>query len=317
MEHPRISVVAPVFNEEETLPEFYRRVQAVMDGLGEPWELVLVDDGSSDGSFRIAQELHKQDPHVRVVRFARNFGHQIAITAGLDYARGDAVVTIDSDLQDPPEVIPDLIARWQEGYHVVYGVRSEREGESWFKLFTARLFYRLIAALTDVRIPVEAGDFRLLDRKVVEDMRRLREHRRFIRGMTSWVGYRQIGVPYHRHARFAGQTKYPFRKMFRLALDAITGFSDVPLRLAWTFGAVLLVLGVVLGLVLLGLRLAGQVPLAGQGLMLTVAIILSGAQLLFLGIIGEYLARIYDEVRNRPLYTVMEVLERSEKSSAR
>lgn len=317
MEHPRISVVAPVFNEEETLPEFYRRVQAVMDGLGEPWELVLVDDGSSDGSFRIAQELHKQDPHVRVVRFARNFGHQIAITAGLDYARGDAVVTIDSDLQDPPEVIPDLIARWQEGYHVVYGVRSEREGESWFKLFTARLFYRLIAALTDVRIPVEAGDFRLLDRKVVEDMRRLREHRRFIRGMTSWVGYRQIGVPYHRHARFAGQTKYPFRKMFRLALDAITGFSDVPLRLAWTFGAVLLVLGVVLGLVLLGLRLAGQVPLAGQGLMLTVAIILSGAQLLFLGIIGEYLARIYDEVRNRPLYTVMEVLERSEKGSAR
>lgn len=317
MEHPRISVVAPVFNEEETLPEFYRRVQAVMDGLGEPWELVLVDDGSSDGSFRIAQELHKQDPHVRVVRFARNFGHQIAITAGLDYARGDAVVTIDSDLQDPPEVIPDLIARWQEGYHVVYGVRSEREGESWFKLFTARLFYRLIAALTDVRIPVEAGDFRLLDRKVVEDMRRLREHRRFIRGMTSWVGYRQIGVPYHRHARFAGQTKYPFRKMFRLALDAITGFSDVPLRLAWTFGAVLLVLGVVLGLVLLGLRLAGQVPLAGQGLMLTVALILSGAQLLFLGIIGEYLARIYDEVRNRPLYTVMEVLERSEKGSAR
>ncbi|MCX7855637.1 MAG: glycosyltransferase family 2 protein [Anaerolineae bacterium] len=308
MERPRISVVAPVFNEEETLPEFYRRVRAVMDGLGESWELVLVDDGSSDDSFRICRELYEQDPRVRVVRFARNFGHQIAITAGMDYARGDAVVTIDSDLQDPPEVIPELVARWREGYHVVYGVRAEREGETWFKLFTARLFYRLIAALTDIRIPMEAGDFRLLDRKVVEDMRRLREHRRFIRGMTSWVGYRQIGVPYHRHARFAGQTKYPFRKMFRLALDAITGFSDVPLRLAWTFGAVLLVLGVVLGLVLLGLRLAGQAPLAGQGLMLTVAILLSGTQLLFLGIIGEYLARIYDEVRNRPLYTVMEVL---------
>lgn len=309
MEHPRISVVAPVFNEEETLPEFYRRVRAVMDELGEPWELVLVDDGSSDDSFRICRELHEQDPRVRVVRFARNFGHQIAITAGMDHARGDAVVTIDSDLQDPPEVIPDLVARWREGYHVVYGVRAEREGETWFKLFTARLFYRLIAALTDIRIPMEAGDFRLLDRKVVEDMRRLREHRRFIRGMTSWVGYRQVGVPYHRHARFAGQTKYPFRKMFRLALDAITGFSDVPLRLAWTFGAVLLVLGVLLGLVLLGLRLAGQAPLAGQGLMLTAAILLSGTQLLLLGIIGEYLARIYDEVRNRPLYTVMEVLE--------
>lgn len=310
MTRPKISVVAPVFNEEETLPEFYRRVRAVMDGLGEPWELVLVDDGSTDGSFQICRELHEQDPHVRVVRFARNFGHQIAITAGMDYARGDAVVTIDSDLQDPPEVIPELVARWREGYHVVYGVRTEREGETWFKLFTARLFYRLIAALTDIRIPMEAGDFRLLDRKVVEDMRRLREHRRFIRGMTSWVGYRQVGVPYHRHACFAGQTKYPFRKMFRLALDAITGFSDVPLRLAWTFGVVLLLLGLVLGLVLLGLRLAGQAPLAGQGLMLTVAILLSGTQLLFLGILGEYLARIYDEVRNRPLYTVMEVLER-------
>ncbi len=309
MNSPVISIVAPVFNEEETLPEFYRRVRTVMDGLGEPWELVLVDDGSSDDSFRICRELHAQDPRVRVVRFARNFGHQIAITAGMDYARGDAVVTIDSDLQDPPEVIPELVARWREGYHVVYGVRAEREGETWFKLFTARLFYRLIAALTDIRIPMEAGDFRLLDRKVVEDMRRLREHRRFIRGMTSWVGYRQIGVPYHRHARFAGQTKYPFRKMFRLALDAITGFSDVPLRLAWTFGAVLLALGVLLGLVLLGLWLAGEAPLAGQGLTLTVAILLSGTQLLFLGIIGEYLARIYDEVRNRPLYTVMEVLE--------
>lgn len=317
MNRPQISVVAPVFNEEETLPEFYRRVRAVMDGLGEPWELVLVDDGSSDDSFRIARELHEQDPRVRVVRFARNFGHQIAITAGMDYARGDAVVTIDSDLQDPPEVILDLVARWREGYHVVYGVRAEREGETWFKLFTARLFYRLIAALTDVRIPMEAGDFRLLDRKVVEDMRRLREHRRFIRGMTSWVGYRQAGVPYHRHARFAGQTKYPFRKMFRLALDAVTGFSDVPLRLAWTFGAALLVLGVVLGLILLALRLAGQAPLAGQGLTLTAALLLSGTQLLFLGIIGEYLARIYDEVRNRPLYTVMEVLEGSENGPER
>lgn len=317
MNRPQISVVAPVFNEEETLPEFYRRVRAVMDGLGEPWELVLVDDGSSDDSFRIARELHEQDPRVRVVRFARNFGHQIAITAGMDYARGDAVVTIDSDLQDPPEVILDLVARWREGYHVVYGVRAEREGETWFKLFTARLFYRLIAALTDIRIPMEAGDFRLLDRKVVEDMRRLREHRRFIRGMTSWVGYRQAGVPYHRHARFAGQTKYPFRKMFRLALDAVTGFSDVPLRLAWTFGAALLVLGVVLGLILLALRLAGQAPLAGQGLTLTAALLLSGTQLLFLGIIGEYLARIYDEVRNRPLYTVMEVLEGSENGPER
>ncbi|MCS7178761.1 MAG: glycosyltransferase family 2 protein [Anaerolineae bacterium] len=309
MASPRISIVAPVFNEEETLPEFYRRVQAVMEGLGESWELVLVDDGSADGSFAICRDLHQQDSRVRVVRLARNFGHQIAITAGMDHARGDAVVTIDSDLQDPPEVIPELVARWREGYHIVYGVRSEREGETWFKLFTARLFYRLIAALTDIRIPMEAGDFRLLDRRVVEEMRRMREHRRFIRGMTCWVGYRQIGVPYHRHARFAGQTKYPFRKMLRLALDAITGFSDLPLRLAWTFGAILLVLGVLLGLILLILRLTGQAPLAGQGVVLTVALILSGTQLLFLGVMGEYLARIYDEVRNRPLYVVWEILE--------
>jgi len=304
MERPRFSIVAPAFNEEETLPEFYRQVRAVMDEVGEPWELILVNDGSTDGTSEVAERLHKEDPRVRVIEFARNFGHQIAITAGMDHAQGDAVITIDCDLQDPPEVISDLIARWREGYQVVYGVRAEREGETWFKLFTARLFYRLIGALTDVQIPMEAGDFRLLDRQVVEDLRRMRERRRFIRGMTSWVGYRQIGVPYVRHPRFAGETKYPFRKMFRLALDAITGFSDLPLKLAWLIGFSLLVLGVLLGSVLLILRFSGTAPLAGQGLMLTVALLLGGVQLVFVGILGEYLARIYDEVRGRPLYTV-------------
>jgi glycosyltransferase involved in cell wall biosynthesis len=308
MARPRYSIVAPAYNEEETLPEFYRHIRDVMDGLGEPWELVLVNDGSTDNSAEVMRDLHARDPRVCIVDFARNFGHQIAITAGMDHARGEAVVTIDVDLQDPPEVIPDLIARWQEGYQVVYGVRAGREGETWFKLFTARLFYRLIAALTDVEIPMEAGDFRLLDRQVVEDLRRMREHRRFVRGMTSWVGYRQVGVPYHRHARFAGETKYPFHKMFRLALDAITGFSAVPLKLASTCGFVLLGFGLVLALVLLGLRLAGSAPLAGQGLTLAVVLLLSGAQLVFLGIVGEYLARIYDEVRNRPLYTVRELV---------
>ncbi len=304
MERPRFSIVAPAFNEEETLPEFYRQVRAVMDEVGEPWELILVNDGSTDGTSEVAERLHKEDPRVRVIEFARNFGHQIAITAGMDHAQGDAVITIDCDLQDPPEVISDLVARWREGYQVVYGVRAEREGETWFKLFTARLFYRLIGALTDVQIPMEAGDFRLLDRQVVEDLRRMRERRRFIRGMTSWVGYRQIGVPYVRHPRFAGETKYPFRKMFRLALDAITGFSDLPLKLAWLIGFSLLVLGVLLGSVLLILRFSGTAPLAGQGLMLTVALLLGGVQLVFVGILGEYLARIYDEVRGRPLYTV-------------
>jgi len=308
MTQPRISVVAPAFNEQETLAEFYRHVREVMDGLGEPWELILVNDGSSDDTPQICRQLHVKDPHVCVVDFARNFGHQIAVTAGMDHARGEAIVTIDADLQDPPEVIPDLVARWREGYQVVYGVRSEREGETWFKLLTARMFYRLIRAITDVDIPMEAGDFRLLDRRVVEELGRIREHRRFIRGLTSWVGYRQIGVPYARHARFAGQTKYPLRKMVRLALDAITGFSDLPLRLAWTCGFILIGLGLVVGLVLGGLRLAGIAPLAGQGLVLTLALILSGAQMAFLGIIGEYLARIYEEVRNRPLYTVRELI---------
>ena len=306
MHRPKFSIVAPAYNEEQTLPEFYRRVREVMDGLGEPWELILVNDGSTDRTGAVMRELHEKDPRVCIIDFARNFGHQIAITAGMDHARGEAVITIDCDLQDPPEVIPDLIARWREGYHVVYGVRAEREGETWFKLFTARLFYRLISALTDVKIPMEAGDFRLLDRQVIEDLRQMREHRRFIRAMTSWVGYRQIGVPYIRHPRFAGETKYPFRKMFRLALDAITGFSDVPLRLAWICGFVLMGIGLLLGLILLAIRLAGHAPLAGQGLMLTVALLLSGTQLIFLGILGEYLARIYDEVRNRPLYTIRE-----------
>jgi len=306
MTQPKFSIVAPAYNEEETLPEFYRHVREVMDGLGEPWELVLVNDGSTDHTGEVMRQLHQEDPRVCIVDFARNFGHQIAVTAGLDHARGEAVVIIDSDLQDPPEVIPDLIARWKEGYQVVYGVRSEREGETWFKLFTARLFYRIIGALTDVEIPMEAGDFRLLDRQVVDDLRRMREHRRFIRAMTSWVGYRQTGVPYLRHPRFAGETKYPFRKMFRLALDAITGFSDLPLRLTWICGFLLLGLGLVLGAVLLALRLAGSAPLAGQGSVLTACLLLSGTQLVFLGIVGEYLARIYDEVRDRPLYTVRE-----------
>lgn len=308
MTQPKFSIVAPAYNEEETLPEFYRRVREVMDGLGEPWELVLVNDGSTDRTAEILRQLHAQDPRLCIVDFARNFGHQIAVTAGLDHARGEAVIVMDSDLQDPPEVIPALIARWKEGYQVVYGVRSEREGETWFKLFTARLFYRLIGALTDVDIPMDAGDFRLLDRRVVDDLRRMREHRRMIRAMTSWVGYRQIGVPYERRARFAGETKYPFYKMFRFALDGITGFSDVPLKLASICGFALLGLGLVTGLVLLGLRLAGNAPLAGQGTILTVGLLLSGTQLVFLGIIGEYLIRIYDEVRDRPLYTIRELI---------
>lgn len=306
--NPRFSVVAPVFNEEALVEEFYRRVRDVMEGLGEPWELVLINDGSRDRSPELLDQLHAQDPaHVVILHFARNFGHQLSITAGADYARGDAVIVIDSDLQDPPEVIPDLIAKWREGYEVVYAVRAEREGETWFKLLTAKLFYRLIQTLTDVVIPMEAGDFRLLDRKVVDVMRDMREGHRFVRAMVSWVGFRQIGVPYRRLARKAGETKYPFRKMFRLALDAVTGFSFIPLKLALWTGAAATGAGLLLALALLVLRLNGNIPLAGQGLVASLVLFIGGVQLFVMGILGEYIGRIYDEVRRRPLYILREI----------
>ncbi|CAG0974126.1 partial polyisoprenyl-phosphate glycosyltransferase, partial [Anaerolineae bacterium] len=222
---PRYSIVAPVFNEQETLPEFYRRIRAVMDGLDGACELVLVFDGSRDRSPEIGRELHAQDPRVKLVVFSRNFGHQIAISAGIDYAEGDAVVIIDSDLQDPPEVINDLVAKWKEGYQLVYAQRETRKGETFFKLFTAAFFYRLIRRLASIDIPPDTGDFRLIDRKVVLALRQLREHHRFMRGLSVWVGFKQIGVKYVRQERFAGATQYPFGKMLKFATDAITGFS--------------------------------------------------------------------------------------------
>lgn len=305
---PRFSVVAPVYNEEQLVEKFYQRVRDVMEGLGESWELVLINDGCRDKSPELMDAIYTQDPeHVVILHFARNFGHQIAITAGMDHARGDAVVIIDSDLQDPPEVIPDLIAKWREGYEVVYAVRAEREGETWFKLFTARLFYRIIQSLTDVVIPMEAGDFRLLDRNALEALKRMRERHRFVRAMVSWIGFRQIGVPYKRHARTAGETKYPFRKMFRLALDAITGFSIFPLKLAQWFGVAAVGLGILLALVLLIIRLGGAAPLAGQGFTASLVLFMGGVQLLGIGILGEYIGRIYDEIRDRPLYIVREI----------
>lgn len=301
---PTFSIIAPIFNEAESMPELYRRVSAVMDATREPWELILIDDGSSDNSTGMIQELAKQDARVRPVIFARNFGHQIAVTAGLDYARGDAVIIIDSDLQDPPEVIPDLIARWREGYEVVYAVRAEREGESWFKLWTASLFYRMIYRITDVKIPLDTGDFRLMDRKVVNVMKRMRERDRFLRGMSAWVGFKQVGVPYKRAARFAGSTKYPFKKMFRLAMNAITGFSYFPLQLATYIGFIAAGLSILLIPVVVLIRLLTIIELTGQATTLVAVLFLGGVQLISLGILGEYLGRVYDEVRGRPLYVV-------------
>src|SRR5579875_984160 len=233
---PVYSVVAPVHNEQENVPVFYERLTAVMEGLGESYEIVFINDGSRDNSYHILSDLHERDPRVRVVDFSRNFGHQIAISAGLDYARGDAVIILDSDLQDPPEVIPELIAHWKDGAEVVYAQRRSRSGETRFKLLTAAAFYRLIRRLTSVDIPQDTGDFRLLDRRVVRTLVQMREDHRFMRGMSAWVGFRQEAVRYDRAERYAGTTKYPLAKMIRLSLDAITSFSHVPLQLATTLG---------------------------------------------------------------------------------
>jgi glycosyltransferase involved in cell wall biosynthesis len=316
---PTFSVVAPVYNEEQLIAEFCRRVIAALEPLGEPFELILVNDGCRDRSPDIMRELHQRDPRIKVINFSRNFGHQIAITAGTDYATGRAVIVIDSDLQDPPEVIPDLIARWREGYQVVYGVREERQGETWFKKTTAAIFYRLIVRITNVNIPVDTGDFRLMDRKVVDALKRMREHHRFMRGLSAWVGFRQTGVLYRRHARAAGTTKYPLRKMLRFALDGITSFSYLPLQLATYVGFIVAAVSIIFLFVVFVMRLANpaatEPAFYGQASTLASVLFLGAVQLISLGIIGEYVGRIYDEVKGRPLYIVAETLGIDETSA--
>jgi polyisoprenyl-phosphate glycosyltransferase len=300
------SIIAPIYNEFENIPMLWERISQVMDSTGDAWEFILVDDGSSDGSTDQIRELAASDARVRPVIFARNFGHQIAVTAGLDYARGKAIVVIDADLQDPPEVILELAEKWKEGYEVVYAVRSEREGESWFKLFTASMFYRLIYRITDVKIPLDTGDFRLIDRKVVDVMNSMRERHRFLRGMSAWIGFKQVGVEYKRAARVAGVTKYPFKKMLRLALNAITGFSYFPLQVATYFGFIAAGMAILAIPVVTIMRLVDSQFFEGQTTTLVSVLFLGGVQLISLGILGEYIGRIYDEVKGRPLYVVSE-----------
>ncbi len=302
----RLSIIAPIFNELENLPELHRRVAAVMTSLRVDWELLLVDDGSTDGSTEAIRSLARSDPHVRPIIFARNFGHQIAVTAGLDYCRGQAAVIIDADLQDPPELIPELVAKWREGYEVVYAVRAEREGETWFKRVTASAFYRTIYRITDVKIPLDVGDFRLLDRQVVDTLKSMRERHRFLRGMAAWVGFRQTGVEYKRAARKAGVTKYPFRKMLRLALNAVTGFSYFPLQLATYLGFISAGLSVLAIPVVIITRLVGHQAFFGQASTLIAVLFLGGVQFISLGILGEYMGRLYDEAKGRPLYVARE-----------
>jgi dolichol-phosphate mannosyltransferase len=304
---PALTVIAPVYNEEAILPHFYRRVIAALESLDEPFELLLIDDGSRDRSYEIMRGLHERDARVRVVSFSRNFGHQMAISAGLDLAQGKAVIIMDADLQDPPELIPALVQKWRAGGEVVYAQRTRRRGETLFKRLTASLFYRLIGRIASVPIPPDTGDFRLLDRRVVDALVTMRERHRFLRGLSSWVGFRQVAVPYEREERLAGKTKFPLWKMARFSLDAITGFSFAPLQLATACGffvAGLSVLGILLAVVL---RLF-NVAIQGQATTLILVLFMGGVQLIFLGIIGEYLGRIYDEVRARPLYVVREEL---------
>ncbi len=312
---PTFSVVIPVFNEAESIREFYRRLSAMGRKAGDSWEFVFINDGSTDQSPEILKQFTQTDKRVRVIDFVRNFGHQIAVTAGLDAAQGRAVIIIDADLQDPPEVIPELIAKWREGSEVVYAVRAEREGETWIKELTAKIFYRLIFRITDIKIPLDTGDFRLLDEKVVAVMRRMRERHRFLRGMASWVGFRQVGVPYRRHARYAGKTKYPFSKMMRLALNAITSFSYFPLQLATYVGFVCAVVAAVSIPVVVIFRLTGSGAFFGQATTLISVLFLGGVQLICLGILGEYVGRIYDEVKGRPLYIVREENSSSRKAA--
>ncbi|MCP4425427.1 MAG: glycosyltransferase family 2 protein [Chloroflexi bacterium] len=303
---PTISIVVPVYNEEPVLPELYRRVHEVMEQTGESWELVLVNDGSRDRSVEVIAQLHDQNERVKGVSFSRNFGFQIAATAGLDHAMGDAVILTDADLQDPPELYPKMIAKWREGYDVVYGVRQSREGETWFKLVTAKVFYRLIYRITNIDIPLDTGDFRLMDRRVIEAIQQMPERNRFLRGLVPWVGYKQIGVEYERAARFAGESKYSsVKQMLPFALDAITSFSYMPLQLATYLGfAIAAISGLAILTVILARLFGPETPLLGQATTLVAVLFLGGVQLISLGIIGEYLGRIYDEVKGRPLYLV-------------
>jgi polyisoprenyl-phosphate glycosyltransferase len=302
----RYSFVIPVFNERETLPELHQRLSQVIDGLDGEAELLFVDDCSHDGSYELLAELGRQDGRIRVLRFARNFGHQVAITAGLDHAAGDAVIVMDADLQDPPEVVPDLVARWQEGYEVVYAVRARRSGESWFKRKTAAWFYRVLRWIAHVEMPLDAGDFRLVDRRAVDAFRSMRERGRYVRGMFSWVGFRQIGVPYDRAERYAGEPKYSYRKSLTLAIDGLVSFSNAPLRVALVAGFVFSSLAFLVGVFAIVAKLAGAFVVPGWASILVVISFLGGIQLTLMGMLGLYVGRIYEEVKARPIYILRE-----------
>ncbi|NCU17694.1 glycosyltransferase family 2 protein [Pallidibacillus pasinlerensis] len=303
-----ISIVVPMYFEEEVAEECYKRLTHVMTTNKFNYELVFVNDGSTDRTLDILVELASKDENVKVINFSRNFGHQNAVTAGIDFAKGDAIVIIDADLQDPPELIPDLVAKWREGFDVVYAKRKKRKGETWFKLLTAKWFYKFLNYMSDIEIPKDTGDFRLIDRKVAAVFRKMTERNRFIRGMISWIGFKQTYIEYERDERFAGETKYPLKKMLKFASDGIIAFSTKPLRIVTWIGFYSVVLSFLVLLYSLVVKLfdLGDVQAGWTSIMVAITFF-GGVQLLGLGIVGQYIARIYDESKNRPVYIVKDV----------
>jgi len=306
MSRTEYSFVVPIHDEEANLPELAPRLQSVMDRLDGESEVILVDDGSRDGSYAWMCGIRARDPRFRIIQLSRNFGHQLALTAGLDHAQGQAVVIMDADLQDPPEVVPDLVAKWKEGYEVVVAVRKERKGETRFKRLTAALYYRLLRRLTSVEITTDGGDFRLVDRKALDAFKALREKDRFVRGMFSWIGFRQAEVPFVRAERFAGRTKYPLHRMLELALDGLLSFSKSPLRLVLKLGFAVSAASFLGGVLAVLCKVTGVYVVTGWTSIVLAIFFLGGVQLTVMGLIGEYIGRIYEQVKDRPLYVVRE-----------
>lgn len=306
--YPKYSFIIPIYNEEETILEMYRRISAVMERMDGPVELILINDGSRDRSLQLMRDLHQKDSRVCYLSLARNFGHQIAVTAGLNFVRGQAIVILDADLQDPPELIPDMIEKWRQGYEVVYAQRTQRSRESWFKRFTAYAFYRLLKSLADVDIPTDTGDFCLMDRRVVDVLNAMPERNRYIRGLRAWIGFQQTAIRFERPPRFAGDVKYTFRKSLALAINGLVSFSKVPLRISIYVGLLAAVAAVLMALLVLYWRIfVPHSPLTGFTIILMAVFFLGAVQLVSVGILGEYVGRIYEEVKGRPLYTIAEV----------
>jgi polyisoprenyl-phosphate glycosyltransferase len=308
-----VSIVVPMYFEEEVAQECYNRLKAVMNDNEINYEFIFVNDGSTDLTIEILKEISISDHRTKVIDFSRNFGHQTAVTAGIDYANGDAIVIIDADLQDPPEVIPVLLDKWRQGYEIVYAKRKKRSGETWFKLITAKYFYRFLNYMSDIDIPKDTGDFRIIDRKVADVFKIMTERNRFVRGMFSWVGFRQTYIEYERDERFAGETKYPFKKMIKFASDGIIAFSTKPLRFVMTLGFVSVLISLFVLCYTIIIKLFGQQVQAGWASIMVAITFFSGIQLLGVGIVGQYIARIYDESKNRPIYIVRETVNIEEK----